>query len=241
MSSLPSDQASGLRKLFGGRPLRVISFVAASEGVGKTHVVANLAVAMAERGRKVLVLDENSGQDNVAGLLGGHQGNDLLDAIWGRQAIESVLSQPIPGVWICPAAKAFRQIGGFGAAEQKFLLETLGGLPTPPDTILIDAAHDHPLGFSPVGLVAQETVVVLSGQTHAITGAYALIKAVASAFGRRNFSVLVNKVRTAAEAEKIFGNLSRVAVQRGVAEIEFAGVLPQDEAVAHDDYSPVGG
>ena len=227
------DQASGLRRLFSGKPLRVVSFVAAGDGVGKTHVVANLAVALAKRGRSVLVLDENAGQDNVAGLFGVPVGHDLLDVIQGRRSMEQVLIEIGGNLHVCPAARALREVNGFGEEQQRFLVEALETLPTPPDTILIDAAHDHPFGFSPVGLVAPDTVVVLSGNSHAITGAYALIKAVAKAYGRRRFGVLVNKTRDPAEARKIYDNLSRVSGQRGVADLALAGILPLDDAVAH--------
>jgi flagellar biosynthesis protein FlhG len=227
------DQASGLRRLFAGHRLRVISFVAAGEGVGKTHVVANLAVALARRGRSVLVLDENAGQDNVAGLFGVDDGRDLLDVINGKAELNQILVGIEHNLHICPAARALRQVGGFGPEQERFLVAALDALPEPPDTVLIDAAHDHPLGFSPISLVAPETVVVLSGRSHAITGAYALIKQVAQAYGRRNFGVLVNKSRDEREAVQIFDNLSRVARERGIAELDLVGVLPHDDAIAH--------
>lgn len=233
MSDLLADQASGLRRLFAGGRLSVVSFVAAGEGVGKTHVVANLAVALAQRGRTVLVLDENAGRDNVAGLFGRPEGHDLLDVIQGRRSLDQVLVEVAGNLHVCPAARAMRGVDGFAAEQQRFLVEALDALPTPPDTILIDAAHDHPLGISPVGLVAPETVVVLSGSSHAITGAYALIKRVAQVYGRRRFGVLVNKARQREEAAQIFDNLSRVAAQRGVARLALAGIMPHDDAVAH--------
>lgn len=233
MPDFRGDQASGLRRLFGGRRLRVVSFVAAGEGVGKTHVVGNLALALARQGQAVLVLDENAGRDNLAGFFGAHGGHDLLDVIQGRRSIDQTLLEVTENLQVCPAARAFRRLDGFAPHEEADLLAALGGLRNRPDVILIDAAHDHPLGISPVGLVASETVVVLSGNSHAITGSYALIKRVAENCGRRHFRVLVNKVRQKPEAEQIYTNLSRVATQRAVASIGLAGYLPFDDAVAH--------
>lgn len=233
MPEFRGDQASGLRRLFGGRRLRVVSFVAASEGVGKTHAVGNLALALARQGQAVLVLDENAGRDNLTGFFGAEGGHDLLDVIHGYCSVDEVLLDVTENLQICPAARAFRQLEAFMPSEEEYLLGALAGLPKTPDVILIDAAHDHPLGISPVGLAAAETVVVLSGNSYAITGAYALIKRVAENCGRRHFRVLVNKVRLTAEAEQIYTNLSRVATQRAVASIELAGFLPFDDAISH--------
>jgi flagellar biosynthesis protein FlhG len=233
MPSLGTDQASGLRRLFGGKRLQVISFAAAGEGVGKTHVVANLAAALARQGLSVFVLDENSGQDNVAGLFGRPVGHDLLEVIQGRATIENVLVELSPGAVVCPAACAVKALGRLDARQQEFLLAALAALASPPDVILVDTASDHPSGLSPFGLASPETVVVLSGNSHAITGAYSMIKRVAQGHGRRHFRVLINKVRKKAEGQQIFDNLSRVAGQRGVADLRFAGMLPADEAIAH--------
>lgn len=233
MPSLMVDQASGLRRLFTGKRLQVVCFVAAAEGVGKTHVVINLAAALSRQGLSVFVLDENSGRDNVAGVSGQSVGHDLLEVIQGRSSIEDVLLEVSPGVIVCPAARAVKTLGRLDSQQQEFLLSSLAGLTKPPDVIFVDTAADHPTGFSPFGLASPETVVVLSGDSHAITGAYSLIKRVALEYGRRHFRVLINKVRNDAEANQIFGNISRVASQRGVASLRMAGSLPADEAVAH--------
>lgn len=233
MLDLRGDQASGLRRLFGGGGLRVIGFVAAGEGVGKTHAVGNLGLALARQGRSVLILDENSGADNLSGFFGVDGGYDLLDAVRGRCAIDEVVFDVTENLQVCPAARALRALDDMAPGDEGALLDALGGLRNTPEVILIDAVHDHPLGISPVGLVAAETVVVLSGASHAITGAYALIKRVAENTGRRHFRVLVNKVGHLAEAERIYDNLSRVALQREVATLKLAGYLPHDEAIAH--------
>jgi flagellar biosynthesis protein FlhG len=102
-----------------------------------------------------------------------------------------------------------------------------------PDVILVDAAHDHPLGCSPFALASPDTVVVLSASGPAITAAYALIKRVSQSYGRRHFRVLVNKVRSAEEAQRVYSNLAKVAAQRGIATLGFAGYVPLDDAMSH--------
>lgn len=231
MLDFRGDQAAGLRRMFGGRRLRVVTFAAAASGVGKTLLVANAAAAIAAQGRTVLVLDEHAGADDVSAAFGSRATHDLLDAIQGRRALEDVVVQADTGVRVLPAARALSTLGHLSPRQQESLLRSVATLGMPPDVILVDAAHDHPLGFSPFALASPETVMVLSGSGASITAAYSLIKQVSQRYGRRHFRVLINKVRSAEEAELVFANLSQVASQRSVASLAFAGGMPQDESI----------
>lgn len=231
MLDFMGDQAAGLRRMFGGRRLRVVTFAAAASGVGKTLLVANAAAAIAAQGRTVLVLDEQAGPDDVCAAFGARAAHDLLDAVQGRRTLDEVLVQADAGVRVLPAARAVSTLGHLTASQQESLLASVATLGMPPDVILVDAAHDHPLGFSPFALASPETVIVLSGSGASITSAYSLIKQVSQRYGRRHFRVLINKTRTAEEAELVYANLAQVASQRAVASLAFAGAVPADDNV----------
>lgn len=231
MLDLRGDQAAGLRRMFGGRRLRVVTFAAAASGVGKTLLVANAAAAIAAQGRSVLVLDENAGTDDVCAMFGARAECDLLDAIQGRRRLEDAVVQADAGVRVLPAARAVSTLGQLTPAQQDMLLASVATLGMPPDVILVDAAHDHPFGFSPFALASPETVIVLSGSGASITSAYSLIKQVSQRYGRREFRVLINKTRSLEEAELVFANLSQVASQRSVASLAFAGGIPADDSL----------
>ena len=69
------DQASGLRAAMNPTPsirpqVQVIAVSSGKGGVGKTNVVANLAVVSARQGRKVMVMDADLALGNVDILLG---------------------------------------------------------------------------------------------------------------------------------------------------------------------------
>jgi flagellar biosynthesis protein FlhG len=52
------DQATGLRRMINPEPVRVIAVTGGKGGVGKTNVSVNLGVAMAELGRRVMLLGQ---------------------------------------------------------------------------------------------------------------------------------------------------------------------------------------
>lgn len=231
MADFRHDQAAGLRRMFNRRQLRVVTFASGSPGVGKTSMVANVAVALARLGLEVLVVDENGGAGHMGTFFGIHPQGDLLQVLNRQRPLEQVLFSPVPGVSVLPAGMAARQLGRLSLAQQQAMLAGMSSLERPVDVILVDTSPDHAHGFSPWGLAAGEAVMVVSGSGSSITDSYALIKKVSLAFARRHFRILVNRVKTREDGLTIFGNLRKVAAQRGIAQLEYGGAVPLDDSL----------
>ena len=228
MAESRGDQAAGLRRLFGREQTRIVTFVAGSAGVGKSVLVANLAATLARQGKEVLVLDE-SARNSMAACYGALARHDLLQVINREKSLAEVSLTVSPGVRVLPAAQAVKKLGHLNAAQQDALLQAMTGMDHPADVILVDASLDHPLGFSPLGLAAHETVIVLAASSASITDAYALIKKVSLGYARKRFRILVNRVRTADEGVAIFRNIAELTHRRQLARLEYAGLVPLDE------------
>lgn len=237
-----ADQAAGLRRLFGREQSRIVTFAAGSTGVGKSLLIANLATSLAQQGKEVLVLDENT-RKNVASCFGALACYDLLQVINREKQLSEVLVTVAPRVRVLPAARAVKKLGKLSLNQQKTFLDSLTGMECPADVILVDASLDHPLGFSPLGLAAHDTVIVMSPSSASITDAYALIKKVSLGYARKNFRILVSRARGIFEAQAIYGNIAKVAHSRGLARLEYAGFVPLDEQLRQASLmcQPVGG
>jgi flagellar biosynthesis protein FlhG len=222
------DQAAGLRRLFGGEQSRIVTFAAGSVGVGKSLLVANLAASLARLGKEVLVLDETA-RNSVASYYGARAAYDLQHVIDRQKTLSEVLLTAAPGVRILAAARAVNKLGKLSLRQQEAFLESVTGMRYPADVILVNASLDHPLGFSPLGLAAHDTVIVISPTGASITEAYALIKKVSLGYARKHFRILLNKVRGVDEAEAIHGNIAQVTQSRGLARLVYAGFVPLDE------------
>jgi flagellar biosynthesis protein FlhG len=222
------DQAAGLRRLLGRPSLRIVTFAAGSIGVGKSVAVANLAASLARQGREVLVVDENT-EDGIAAYYGVLARYDLQQVIDREKSLSEVILPVAPGIRVLPVARVVRHLARLSDAEQRILLGCLNEIGPPADVLLVDASLDHPLGFSPLGLAAHETVIVVSPSSAAITEAYALIKKVSLGYARQDFRILVNKARAAREARAIYDNIARVTGSRGLARLDYAGYVPVDE------------
>ena len=60
MRKVVTDQADGLRRLMAGSPGRLVAVVGSGPAVGATSVTLNLAAALVQQGKDVLLLDERS-------------------------------------------------------------------------------------------------------------------------------------------------------------------------------------
>ena len=234
------DQAAGLRRLFRERQTHIIAFTSAHKGVGRSVLVANLAAMLAKLGKEVVIVDENP-QNSVAFCLGAKTRHDLQQVIDGERMLDEILIEPLPGVRILPAAQAVKQLGQLDRHQQTALLASMSNMARPADLILVDASLDHPLGFSPFGLAAHEAIIVVAANSSSITEAYALIKKVSLGYARKSFRLLVNKGRSAIDADAIYRNMAQVSQGRGLAHLAYAGFVPFDGQLSQAQrlYQPV--
>ena len=85
-------------------PLRVISVTSGKGGVGKSNVVVNLGLALAQRGLKVLLIDADLGLGNLDILLGLTPQFTLQDALASQLKLAEVIVNGPGGLKILPAS-----------------------------------------------------------------------------------------------------------------------------------------
>lgn len=214
-----------------GRPVKVIAVTGGKGGVGKTTVSANLAVALAERGRRVLVLDADLGLANIDVLLGLQPRFNLSHVLTGERTLDEVIVEGPKGVRIVPASSGVRQMANLGSLEHAGLIRAFSELSHDLDVLLVDTAagiHDSVLTFA---RAAQHVLVVVCDEPASLTDAYALIKVLSRDQNVRRFRVLANQTRTLGEGRELYEKLVRVCDRFLDVTLEYAGAIPHDEFV----------
>jgi len=223
------DQADGLRRMFDRQGLRIVRLSSGAADGGKTGAVLNLAAALAELGRDVLIVDEDPAARGVTAELGLKARFDLDDVIRRKRDLDEVLVRGPAGILILPIARGAASLTQLPLREQQWLVERCSRLSTPVDTLLVDAASGSASALLWPGVSAQEVIVLPGGSAQAITSGYALIKTLNAEFGRREFRLLVNDVSGEAEARHIFGNMAGVAQRYLQVSLDFMGHVPADD------------
>jgi flagellar biosynthesis protein FlhG len=229
MSNAGVDQAAGLRQMAAPRPVRVIAVTSGKGGVGKTNVSVNLAVALAEEGQRVMLMDADLGLANVDVMLGLHPEYDLSHVIQGERTLEEIIVSGPAGLYIVPASSGTKQMAELSPMEHAGMIRAFSELSHQLDVLIIDTAagiSDSVVSFS---RAAQEVIVVVCDEPASITDAYALIKLLSREYGIQRFRVLANMAHSAQEGRELFNKIARVTERYLDVTLDFMGAVPYDD------------
>ena len=226
-----TDQAAGLRRMVNPEPIRAIAVTGGKGGVGKTNVSVNLAVALAELGRKVMLMDADLGLANIDVVLGLHPEYDLSHVLRGERTLEEVVIEGPAGIQVVPAASGIQQMAELSEAEHAGLIRAFSDLSADLDVLIVDTAagiSDTVVSFS---RAVQEVVVVVCDEPASITDAYALIKLLNREYGIERYRILANMTRSAQEGQELYNKICRVTDRYLDVMLSYLGNVPYDESL----------
>ena len=214
------------------QPVQVIAVTGGKGGVGKTNVSVNLALALADLGRRVVLLDADFGLANVDVLLGLHPTHTLADVMDGKSDLRDVLLAGPGGIKIVPASSGTKSMVEMTPIQHAGLIQAFSELGDNIDVLIIDTAAG--IGDSVTSFVqaAQEVIMVVCDEPTSITDAYALLKLLNRNHGMTRFRVLANMAHNPQEGRNLFNKLVKVA-ERFLEDVtlQYLGAVPYDEMV----------
>lgn len=200
-------------------PARILSVGGGKGGVGKSVVAANLAVALAERRLRVVLVDGDLGTPNLHTMFGIERPGPSLQGLLDHSIAhlgEAVIATGVTGLGLVPGGATFGA-ANLGHAQKLRLCNQIRGLEA--DVIVIDVGAG--VSFNTLDLFDLGTIklVVTSPQLTAIQNAYSFLKgAVVRALRRRaadaEEAALLDEELPRGETERVPGLIQRVRAQR---------------------------
>jgi len=227
--AVPIDQASGLRRMANPKPVRVLAVTGGKGGVGKTNVAVNLAVALAQKDNKVLVLDADFGLANIDIMLGLHTKANLHHVITGERTLEEIMLEGPEGIKILPAASGIKEMAELSSETHAGLIQAFSELNQDFDTLIVDTAAGISDSVTSFTRAAQEVVVVVCDEPASITDAYAIIKLLSREHGIFRFRILANMANGAQHGREIYNKIVKVTDRFLDVALDYMGYVPQDE------------
>ena len=208
---------------------RVLSITSGKGGVGKTAVVANLAVLLARAGKRVLVLDADLGLANIDVVFGLAPSFNLSHFFTGEQNLETILTDGPEGVKILPAGSGIQRFTRLDVEQKMRLLDALDAMHSDFDYVLIDTEAGISENVTYFNTAAQEILLVTTSEPTAITDAYALMKLLSHQYHEKHFNLIVNFIKTEEEALDVYRKLTMVANRYLDISINYIGSIPRDK------------
>ena len=227
-------------------PAQVITVTSGKGGVGKTTAVANLAVALASNGSKVVCIDGDIGLRNLDVILGLENRivYDIVDVIEGRCRLKQAMirDKKLPELYLIPAAQT-RDKNAVSPSDMNRLIKDLR---SDYDFVLIDSPAGIERGFRNAIAPADRVLVVTNPEVSAVRDADRVI-GILEAEDKGPAALIINRLNPALVKKSDMLSADDVL---DLLAVELIGIVPEDEnviissnrgaPVAHDPKSKAG-
>mgnify|MGYP001114690455 CR=1 FL=1 len=208
-------------------PARTITITSGKGGVGKTTVTANLAVALAMRGQRVVAVDTDIGLRNLDVVMGLENRivYDLVDVIEGtcrlRQAM--IRDKHLNELYLLPAAQK-RDKMAVSPDDMRGLVEQMRDNF---DFILLDSPAGIERGFQNALAGAAEVIIVTTPEVSAVRDADRIIGLVEAA-EKGPARLIINRIKPIMVRQ---GDMLSTEDVLEVLAISLLGIVPDDEEI----------
>lgn len=244
-----NDQLNGLLQIASQKTerrdsngMRVIAVGSGKGGVGKTSLVVNLALALAEYDYKVMILDGDLGMANVDVAFGAMAPYNMRHLLTGEKNIEEILYPVDRGIKIMPGGSGVMELANLERGLLKEVLLDMGRLENMFDFLLIDTGAG--LGQNVIDFIcaSDDAYIVLTPEPPSLTDAYSLIKSLKNQPKQLNINVVVNRVHSEAEARSTFERLEHAVTKFLGLSLGFSGWIYDDSLVSRSvmEQKPLG-
>lgn len=243
------DQAQALRELMGSRApaenttptraeapakkTRIIAIASGKGGVGKTNLSVNLAIAYAQMGKRVIVMDADLGLANVNVMLNMIPKYNLYHVIRKQKSMRDIILDTEYGIRIVAGASGFSKIANLTEEERQNFINELYTLQEA-DIVIIDTSAGVSSNVLSFVAAADDAIIVTTPEPTAITDAYGIIKIIATEIENLNIGLklVVNRVHSVTEGRRVAERIINISGQFLNLKVEYLGCIYDDPIVS---------
>ena len=210
-----------------------IAVTSGKGGVGKTNTAVNLAISLAQTGKKVLLFDADFGLANVHVLLGTKPTKSVADFLDKKCSMEESITSFSNDIKIISGGSGLTELLNLDNQRRHQILTGISNLDQDIDYLIVDCpagAADSTLFFASA---SDLVVVVLVEEPTSFLDAYALIKAANLESGVKNFAVVVNMADNKSVAKSSFEKFREIAMRFLDVNLHYAGMIPHSKEIKH--------
>lgn len=200
-------------------------------GVGKSNFTTNIAVELANRGNKVLIIDADLGLANIEILFGVSSRRNFFDLINYNLNIRDIIVPIDDNLKLISGGSGILELANVDDKKLSQVLDTLSDLNNIADYIIIDTGAGISNVVTAFSQIAQEVIVITTCEPTSIADAYALIKILVQKNPQKMVNIVVNKADSKTEAQKVFENINSVSSKFIKKDLNYLGYIYNDASV----------
>ncbi len=210
------------------RRVKVITVTGGKGGVGKSSVSLNLAVALCQMGKRVMLFDADLGLANIDVMLGLKVEKNLGHVLRGECELKDILQVGPHGLIIVPASSGLKEMADLSVEQHAGLIRAFSILDVDIDFFIVDTAagiSDMVLSFC---RAAQDVLMVVQNEPTSVADAYAQMKVLCRDYGVKKFKIVGNQMHSLDEGKIMFQKLVAVTERFLDVTLELSACIPAD-------------
>lgn len=227
-----NDQAKSLRFMMdkgSEAEMKVVTVTSGKGGVGKSSFALNFAIALARRGKKVLIVDMDFGLANIDVMLGVTTKYDLLSVVRDHRDIRDVIQVGLQGIRFISGGSGMYELIKLNTPQLTRIMNNLFRLNDIADTIIFDTGAGINDNIIRLVCASHETILVATPEPTAVMDAYAMVKIVSRQEVTPKIRLVINKAENEREAHAAMSGFIRIAEKYTHMQIDELGYILRDD------------
>ena len=233
-----NDQASEQREKLinqeNNQSAKAIAIFSGKGGVGKSNYAINFGLCLADRRKKVLLIDLDIGMGNIDVLLGMSPDHSMAEMLENKMSIFDIIESRSDYFSFIAAGTSLSHLFELNTSGRMHFIQQFQEVLHFFDYILLDLGAGMTKSHLAFLEAADESIVITTPEPTSLTDSYAAIKHLLIESDNKDIqlSLLVNRTAKSTEGWQVYQRLRKVAMNFLDCELRFAGSLPDDPAVS---------
>ncbi len=192
---------------------RVIAVTSGKGGVGKTSFTVNLAVSIAQTGRKVAIFDADLGLANVHILMGVKPRFNLSHLVQGNFSLEDIITRGPLDIQVISGGQGVRELANLTDEQRRLLLRQMDKLERDVDVLLVDTGAGISENVLRFAGFADEVIAVTTPNIAANADCFSIIRILLEMDPNARIGVVTNMAEDMYAAKNVFNKLQAASRQ----------------------------